>query len=203
MVPPSSAVKPVIQRQNRRALLRAGVVLLAGRLWWPGVAATFSTPVLARAELDTLKPLSLPSPSVQFDNDAGNKLQLADYRGTPLVVNFWASWCAPCIHELPDLVQLHRRLEAVGMAVLLISVDRGGAEKAADFLDAQGVPSAAEGPLRGYDPSGKLARAFGLRGLPSSVLINRHGQPLYMVEGPAAWASDPVAAEIIRLLQDS
>ena len=89
--------------------------------------------------LNTLKPLSMPSPNAPIENMAGERVLLSDYAPMPLLVNFWASWCPPCVHELPALGVLDKALRERGMAVLLVNIDGKGRGFAADFLSDLGV----------------------------------------------------------------
>src|SRR3546814_12534924 len=71
----------------------------------------------------------LPSPSVPFQTLDGAATAFADFRGQVLLVNFWATWCVPCVQEMPALERLHLALAYGGLAVLAISQDRGGDRK--------------------------------------------------------------------------
>jgi thiol-disulfide isomerase/thioredoxin len=93
-----------------------------------------------------------------FFDAAGNVRHLADFRGQVLLVNFWATWCAPCIREMPDLEALHRALGGRDFSVLAVSQDRGGAEVAEPFVrERLGLPRL---PIF-YDPTSALGRAMG------------------------------------------
>lgn len=112
------------------------------------------------------------------------------------VVNFWATWCAPCIKELPDLDEAARALAGDDIRVVLVSVDRKGAEHAQAFLAERGVTTA----LSVHNPMSGWAREMGLRGLPSTFLISRDQSRAYLVQGPAEWAAPEILAEIRDLL---
>lgn len=149
-----------------RTLVFAGVALLfvfLGALF--GDWQTTPRPAQASA-VDELFAQSMPDPM-------GGQQALAQWRGKTLVVNFWASWCAPCIEEMPDLSQLHRELSPKGTHVLGIGVD--SAENIAQFA----AKLAVEYPLVvGGIAANDLARRFGNRsgGLPFTVLIDPSGQ---------------------------
>jgi cytochrome c biogenesis protein CcmG/thiol:disulfide interchange protein DsbE len=99
----------------------------------------------------------------------GSQIALADHRGRPVVVNFWASWCVPCRREMPALQEAYRKL---GGRVVFLGVDHEDARSdALKFLAEThvGYPSA-------YDPSGKTAAAYGLLGLPTTVFISPAGR---------------------------
>lgn len=100
----------------------------------------------------------------------GSRTTLAELRGQVVVVNFWASWCAPCRRELPRLDALHRELGAQGVRVLAVSIDVD-AENAARFVKAGrlSLPVAHDGPAG-------LARALDLRHVPATVVLDREGR---------------------------
>ena len=152
---------------------------------------------LAEEELP-YKPVSdliLPSDSLPLDQ--GGIFDFASYKGkAALVVNFWATWCAPCIKELPDLDEAARALAGDNIRVVLVSVDRKGAEHAQAFLAERGVATS----LSVHNPMSGWAREMGLRGLPSTFLISRDQSRAYLVQGPAEWAAPEILAEIRDLL---
>ena len=123
-------------------------------------------------------------------------MRLADLRPTPLLLNFWASWCAPCIHELPTLQGLDAALRGRGMAVALVGTDRKGREFGEAFLEERGIDI----PLSLYDERRELARAFGVRAMPSSYLVAGDGTVRGLVEGPAVWDDPAVVERVAQLL---
>ena len=146
--------------------------------------------------LHTLKPLALPSPNTAIDDGTGAMVRLADYAPTPLVVNFWASWCPPCVHELPALQGLDRAIRQQGMAVALVGVDRKGRDFASGFLADRGIDI----PYSLYDPRGKLARELGVRVMPNTFLIGSDGGVRGLIEGPEQWDDPAVTGRVIELL---
>ncbi len=136
---------------------------------------------------------SRPVPEVAFVDEAGAAASLSDFRGGAVLVNFWATWCAPCIREMPTLDRLQAALGGARFTVLVVSIDRDGAKVAAPFLKRLGVTR-----LRTHlDPKRKLAQAFAIVGLPTSILIDGAGREVGRVQGPAEWDA-PEARELIR-----
>ena len=150
------------------------------------------------ADLDTLKPINLPSPKTDFMTPNGEITRLSDFISTPLVINFWATWCAPCVHELPSLARLHQRLAQENMGVLLIGVDRDGAAVGMPFLEKLGIISPHQTPHLGFDPKGVLARSLKIRALPTSFLMNSEGVLVAHFEGVAVWDKPDVISTIRR-----
>ena len=121
------------------------------------------------------------------------EVTLADYEGQVLLVNFWATWCAPCVEEMPALDALQAELGGEDFQVLVVSNDRNGLEMVEPFYEEQGL----ENLGIWLDPRGHLMRAFETRGLPTSFVIDRDGQVVARAEGAAPWDSE----EAVTLLR--
>ena len=135
-----------------------------------------------------------PPPDVAVTGASGAEGRLSDYRGELLVVNFWATWCPPCKREMPDLDDLAAALEGRGARVLTVSTDIRR-ELAVAYLADEGFDNLP--PL--HDADGKLTQAFGLRGMPTTYLIDAEGGVFGKVEGAAPWADAEVVAWIEAL----
>ncbi len=134
----------------------------------------------------------------QIVDETGAAFTLADLAGAPVLVNFWATWCAPCIAELPALSRAAAALADDGVTVLLVSIDRGGAKKALPFLETYGVT----GVRLGFDPRAKLSRETGVRGLPTTLLLDRGQRDAWRFVGPFEWDDPAMLAMIRGLLAD-
>ncbi|MCA3561729.1 MAG: TlpA family protein disulfide reductase [Aestuariivirga sp.] len=139
-----------------------------------------------------IHPAPKPLPGLSFQDGTGNPLTLADWKGRVVLLNLWATWCAPCRKEMPDLSKLEKELGSGEFEVVAISVDRKGAEASAAFLQETGV-----GNLRLYvEPSTKIVTDVQSAGLPATLLIDRQGRELGRILGPADWASTEAVALI-------
>jgi cytochrome c biogenesis protein CcmG/thiol:disulfide interchange protein DsbE len=100
-----------------------------------------------------------------------NTLSLSDFRGKAIVLNFWASWCAPCKEELPLLENTWKQMQAQGKDVIVIGIDyQEPGSAATSFLQQNGVTYPAA-----LDASGSVASAYGITSLPDTFFINRNG----------------------------
>ena len=117
---------------------------------------------------------------------------LAKLQGRPLLINFWASWCAPCLAEMPSLQMAAELLQSNGIDVLLISLDRGGVKKALPVLRTNGVTT----PRLGFDPRGALSREMNVNGLPMSFVLSADHQNCMIFVGPREWHEDPLLSNI-------
>jgi thiol-disulfide isomerase/thioredoxin len=123
-------------------------------------------------------------------------LALPDYAGQGVLVNFWATWCAPCVAEMPSLAALAAALAPHRVVVLPVSSDRGGAPVVTKWYADRQI----EGLPVLLDAKGAMARAWGVRGLPTSVVIDRQGREVARLEGAVDWAGPDVVAAIRGLV---
>lgn len=141
----------------------------------------------------TYSEASPPVPEMPFVDAAGGAHSLSEFRGRAVLLNFWATWCAPCVREMPALDRLQAALGGAEFTVLVVSIDRGGAKVAVPFLERLGVTRL----VTHLDPKSELARAFGIAGLPTTILIDRAGREVGRVQGAAEWDA-PEARDLIR-----
>ncbi|MEQ8602275.1 MAG: TlpA disulfide reductase family protein [Marivibrio sp.] len=193
--PPGRRGRPVTRR---RALLTAGAAVAAPFLAGgphPADAADYPPTAGAMQGFVLLKRRRPASDAPFFDAD-GAVRHFSDFRGRTLLVNFWATWCAPCIKEMPYLAALQDDLGGPDFTVLAISQDRGGPEVAEPFVrDRLGLPAL---PLY-YDPKLTLGRDMGVRGLPTTFAVDKRGRTVGYLAGLADW-SGPDAKALLRHL---
>ena len=137
------------------------------------------SPRTARNTFDLL----LPSGGVE-------KAGLARFRGEVVVVNFWATWCAPCRREMPLFDALQARYADAPVRVLALALDRGSADKPIKFLADLNI----EHLTQAHDPSYASARAVGLIGLPTTLVLDVNGREIGRLAGEADWNSPAVHA---------
>ncbi len=134
-----------------------------------------------------------PAPMAPFEFE-GREMTFSDFRGKALLVNFWATWCAPCVRELPSLGALQAQLGGEDFEVVAIAADVRGPEAAARFLERLEVRN-----LKLYaDPRLRLMSEIGgANVLPVSILIDREGREIGRIVGEADWTS-PEAIALVR-----
>lgn len=137
-----------------------------------------------------------PAPMIGFGDAAGVRHTLAEFRGKGVVLNVWATWCAPCVAEMPALAALAQKAALAGIVVLPLSIDRGGAEAVRRFYDAHGI----KGLGIWTDPNGDAGRALGVAGVPSTFIIDRQGREAGLFQGPADWGSAAALSAISGLV---
>jgi thiol-disulfide isomerase/thioredoxin len=131
-----------------------------------------------------------------FQDAEGRERRFESFRGKGLVVNFWATWCPPCVAEMPALDRAHATLVRDGIEVLPLSSDRGGKAQVEPFYQRTGLQHLA----MWFDPRGAAGRAIGLRGLPTTLILDRAGQEVARLEGEAEWDNPQMLAAIRRLV---
>jgi thiol-disulfide isomerase/thioredoxin len=123
------------------------------------------------------------APPTPFQNSDGKEVSLATFKGRPLLVNLWATWCAPCVKELPTLDRLARGAGANGLQVLAISQDSGPRQSVIAFLKSIGIARLA--PYQ--DPRMAMSGALGAEVLPTSILYDAEGRELWRYVGDLDW----------------
>ncbi len=136
-----------------------------------------------------------PVPALSFANEADELLSLSSYSGRPVLLNLWATWCAPCIEELPTLVNL--QMQIPDLQVLPVAFDLGGAPAVRRFYDEheiKGLPVLIE-------KQRSLRKAYKPKGLPFTLVIDANGNEVGRVVGKLAWDT-PETVGALKILLD-
>jgi len=185
--------------RRRRALLilgaaaAGGSLAVAGRLGKPAI----HTPARPEGRLLGIETLirtdpPAPLPPARMVDGAGVSHGVAEFAGSGLVINLWATWCVPCVAELPALAVLAARLKEASVRVLALSSDRGGAPVVEAFYRAHAI----EGLAVWLDPKGEAAQAWGARGIPTTLIVDRAGRERGRLEGAVDWASEAAVGAV-------
>lgn len=126
-----------------------------------------------------------PAPDFALPDLAGDMRELASYRGRYVLLNFWATWCPPCVEEMPSMQTLHQQFSERGFTVVAASSDAAGASAVQPFVDKLGVTF----PVL-LDQGEEVAQRYGAQNLPVSFLINPEGQVIAAAQGARDWSSE-------------
>jgi thiol-disulfide isomerase/thioredoxin len=137
----------------------------------------------------------LPAFALAYTARDGKAARLGDFHGHWLLVNLWATWCGPCIKEMPSLDRMQARL-APGVAVVAISEDRNGAKAVDPFLATLHIDTM----KIGLDPAGDIAGALHVQGLPTTFLLDPQGRIVAKLEGTVNWDAAPTLATLKELM---
>jgi thiol-disulfide isomerase/thioredoxin len=168
--------------------------LVAGGATLASVATLRKPHAQALQGIDALHLQSPPRKlDLHFTTADGTPRSLADYAGKGIVLNLWATWCVPCVREMPALDDLAKLVAADGVVVLPISSDRGGANVVQNFYTQHDIRNL---PVL-LDPRGNIGHALNVRGIPTTLLIDGQGQEVGWLEGSADWSS-PDAVTVVK-----
>jgi peroxiredoxin len=135
--------------------------------------------------------LSAPEFTVQ---DSDRTVDLNQFRGQIVVLNFWATWCPPCVEEMPSLVEMQRKMKAKGVTVVAVSIDED-VDAYRAFLKEHSVEL-----LTVRDPAQKTPTLYGTRGWPETFIIDRHGVMRRKFIGAVDW-TEPEITDYLSKLQ--
>jgi thiol-disulfide isomerase/thioredoxin len=153
------------------------------------LAAAVAAPAVARDPMPLhADPLNMLPPP--FTDAQGRERSLEEWRGKVVLLNLWATWCAPCREEMPRLDALQARLGGPAFEVIALSIDGAGLPAVRQFYDELGIAH-----LALYnDATMRAGFAVGMIGLPTTVLVDREGREIARLIGPADWDSPDAIA---------
>ncbi len=159
----------------------------------PDATTSGATPV-ASTGVDKLEKFKgadpKPMPPLSFIDAEGRRVDLADFKDRVILLNLWATWCGPCVKEMPSLDRLQGQLGGDAFQVVALSLDRGGRAAVEPFYKKTGVEHLAVF----LDPASDSMKALSLRGLPTTILVDPEGRELGRVEGAVEWDAPEVVA---------
>jgi peroxiredoxin len=187
----SRFARPRFSLGRRRFIATLGTVGVAVVM---GRAHAASLEALSRVLVE-VRPPATP-PSFSFTTADGARQTLADYRGKGVVLNVWATWCVPCIAEMPALDDFAASARKVGIVVLPVSIDTRGLPAVRKFYDSHRIENL---PIL-VDPDGKVLQALRISGIPASFVVDRAGRIAGYLEGPVQWDAPEAIASIQALV---
>jgi len=153
--------------------------------------AVFAATTLAASSLE-----GQPAPDFVLKSSSGENLRLSEYRGDVVMINFWATWCAPCRQEMPLLDDLYARYERVGFTLLGVNID-DDKRRAMKMIDELGVKF----PVL-FDESKEVSKLYDVEVMPTTILVDREGNVRYVHHGYKPGYEDKYLTEIRALLRE-
>ncbi|WP_076416815.1 TlpA disulfide reductase family protein [Shewanella sp. UCD-KL12] len=148
-------------------------------------------------DLVNVLPKTYPIDVVPFKNAKGETVDFSQYRGKVIMVNMWATWCPPCVRELPAIKRLSSKFDNSKFEILPISIDLEGKKQVEPFLKELGM----EDFNSYYDEKQKLGQVFPLDTIPATFILNKEGELLAFVRTFVDW-DDKKAVELIQSFID-
>ena len=147
------------------------------------------------------KPLlgkGVPAPNFSLPGLEGKKVSLTDFKGKGVLVNIWATWCAPCVAEMPSMEKLYQELKVEDFELLAISVDESGAEAVKPFMEKHklGFPVL-------LDTKGEIKNLYQATGVPESFIIDKNGMIVEKIIGPRDWAASGAIRYFRNIIQSN
>ncbi len=179
-------------------VLAVVAAIASGVLYGKGLLAVHhGAQVPATLAALTLEKTPAPAPAIAFNDIQGTRHALDAFKGRYVLLNMWATWCAPCVSELPALA----RLKGAVPGLVVIAVDLTHNDKAADAQSF--LKSHHAGSLGAFvDQDITMMRSFGVAGLPTTILFDPQGKVIGRAEGPAEWAA-PESVDYFKNLTGS
>ncbi len=148
--------------------------------------------------LQKSEPLKIGSlaPDFTFPDLNDSERKLSDYRGKVVFINIWATWCPPCIYEMPSMQRLYDQLKGEDFEILAISIDALGKQVVEPFIQKYHLTF----PIL-LDPTGKIKKLYATTGVPESFIVDKNGILVLKVIGPQKWDSEAVLKFFRRLIQ--
>jgi thiol-disulfide isomerase/thioredoxin len=165
----------------------------------PAVELARKVAPFARGEVAAVNVARSPLrvPDLAFQDAAGARKSLADFRGETVLLNLWATWCVPCRKEMPALDALQGKLGGKGFQVVAVNIDTRDPNKPKAFLKNLGVKHLvyyADPSAKTFQDLKSIGRAFGM---PTTLLVDPHSCEIATIAGPAEWASDAAVKLIV------
>lgn len=183
-------------KRKTLALLYTAALVLAN----PALADVSAAKELRRGDMNKLifHPEAKPAGTAEFMTFEGEPLTLDQWQGKWVLVNFWATWCAPCRKEMPMLSELQDKLGSDTFEVLTIATSRNAPPKIKEFFESIEVDNL---PMH-RDPKSQLARQMAVLGLPVTVILNPEGQEVGRLLGDADWSSENAIGVLSALIAE-
>ena len=136
------------------------------------------------------------APDFTYPDLSGKSVSLSDFRGSVVLVNIWATWCPPCVAEVPSMEALYRKLKGENFEILAISIDQQGQSVVSSFMEKHKLTFPAL-----LDPKGTISLPYRATGVPESFIVDKKGILAKKIIGPIDWESPEVISYIRNLME--
>ncbi|AVT47928.1 TlpA disulfide reductase family protein [Shewanella baltica] len=159
---------------------------------YPGMQQA-TKPMESTVDLINVLPKTFPIEPVAFNDVDGKAIDFSQFKGKIIMVNMWATWCPPCVRELPAIERLATKFKAEDFVLLPISIDAEGKQQVQPFLNSLGMPNFNSY----YDQSQSLGDVFPLDTIPATFILDQQGQLIAFVRSYVDW-DDAKAVSLIQ-----
>ena len=136
-----------------------------------------------------------PLPDFSLPDLSGAEVRLSDHRGKVVLVHIWATWCPPCVAEMPSMEALYQKLSRDSFEILAVSVDVQGRQAVAPFIEKYKLTFPAL-----LDPDATISLPYGTTGVPESLIVDRDGVLVRKIIGPIDWTSPAAVRSLSRMV---
>jgi len=136
------------------------------------------------------------APDLTFPGIDGVEVSLSDFKGKVVLVNIWATWCKPCVDEMPSMEKLYKKFKRKDFEILAVSIDEGGRDTVAPFMNQYNLTFPAL-----MDSKGTVRSLYGVTGVPESFIIDKNGILAKKIIGATDWATPEVFRFFRELIQ--
>ena len=138
----------------------------------------------------------VPAPNFTLPDLDGKMVSLADYKGKVVLLNIWATWCPPCVEEMPSMEKLYQELKNESFEILAVSIDESGAKAVLPFMKKHKLSFPAL-----TDTKGAINSLYQTTGVPESFIVDKDGKIVEEVIGPRDWAAPGTISFLRKLIQ--
>jgi thiol-disulfide isomerase/thioredoxin len=180
------------------AVIALVIAIAAGILFRFGEPAASAPRLVGQVQNFVLTQERVSAPAEAWTDADGAMVSLGDFQDKVVLLNFWATWCGPCVRELPSINELQAKLGGDDFEVIALNIDRGGAAVAKPMVERLKLDR-----LKLHlDPESRLPRELGVRVMPTTIVYDRTGRELGRLQGAAEWNS-PEALALISYFVDN
>ena len=140
--------------------------------------------------------MGVSAPNFTLPDLGGKMISLSDYKGKVVLLNIWATWCPPCVEEMPSMEKLHQTLKGEDFEILAVSIDTEGSKVVSPFMEKHKLSFTAL-----TDTQGSAKISYRTTGVPESFIIDKDGSIVEKIIGPRDWAAPSVIRYFRNMMQ--